>query len=316
LRYGNNEWDMPSEFFKAPDRNMTGSSLFHDGNGKIYFFNGLETAGMWSNLALVMSISKDNGVTWSKPVLINSEHQYRNQVISGTLKTKEGYLIQPCDATHAGNGGTAIHISYDQGETWFDPGAGTTKPEYDEGKTGGTIAGIHAGVVQLEDGSLMALGRGDNINNCMPMSISRDMGRTWVYSASEFPPISGGQRLVFMRLKEGPLLLVSFTDPSSNREPEGILIRDISGEKRVFGLFAALSYDDGKSWPIKKLITGEKSSQKMDGGAWTGNFIMDENHAEPKGYMAATQTPDGIIHLISSKLYYKFNYTWLIESRK
>ena len=307
LRNGKDEWDMPSEFFKAPDRNMTGSALFHDGNGKIYFINGLETAGMWSNLALVMGISTNNGVKWSKPRLICSEHQYRNQVISGTSRTKEGYLIQPCDANHAGNGGTAIHISKDNGENWFDPGAGTPKPEYAEGKTGGTIAGIHAGVVQLKDGSLMALGRGDNINEKMPMSISKYMGKTWTYSASEFTPLSGGQRLVLMRLQEGPIMFVSFTDPSSLKEPEGLLING----KRVYGLFATLSYDEGKTWSAKKLITAGQESQKLDGGAWTKTFVMDETHAEPKGYMAATQTPDGVIHLVSSRLYYQFNLTWL-----
>ena len=38
---------------------------------------------------------------------------------------------------------------------------------------------------------------------------------------------------------------------------------------------------------------------------------MDATHAEPKGYMAATQTPDGVIHLISSRLHYQFNLAWL-----
>lgn len=34
---------------------------------------------------------------------------------------------------------------------------------------------------------------------------------------------------------------------------------------------------------------------------------MDATHAEPKGYLAATQTPDGAIHLVSSRNYYCFN---------
>jgi hypothetical protein len=38
---------------------------------------------------------------------------------------------------------------------------------------------------------------------------------------------------------------------------------------------------------------------------------MDAAHAEPKGYLAATQTPDNVIHLISSNLYYRFNIAWL-----
>jgi hypothetical protein len=38
---------------------------------------------------------------------------------------------------------------------------------------------------------------------------------------------------------------------------------------------------------------------------------MDSSHAEPKGYLAATQTPDGSIHLVSSALHYTFNLAWL-----
>ncbi|MBD3184863.1 SUMF1/EgtB/PvdO family nonheme iron enzyme [Candidatus Poribacteria bacterium] len=320
LRQGNDEWDDPAEFFKAPDRNMTGSALYYDGKGKLYHFNGLEAGARWANLALTLQTSTDNGVTWSHPELICPEHQPRNQVISGTFRTKEGYLIQPCDAVYSGNGGTAIHISKDEGETWYDPGAGTPKPDFKTAKTGGTIAGIHAGVTQLKDGSLMAFGRGDNrlgsddnIGERMPKSMSGDMGETWSYTASEFPPIDGGQRVVLMRLIEGPILFISFTDSSRNLDdPEGLVITDSSGEeKRVYGLFAALSFDEGQTWSVKKLITAGDVSKELDGGAWTRNFTMDATHAEPRGYMAATQSPDGMIHLISSRLYYKFNLAWL-----
>jgi hypothetical protein len=56
----------------------------------------------------------------------------------------------------------------------------------------GSIAGIHAGVVQLKDGRLMAFGRGNDIQGKMPESVSDDMGETWNYHPSMFPPIGGG----------------------------------------------------------------------------------------------------------------------------
>jgi len=184
LRAGQTEWDTPSEFFKAPDRNMTGSSLFHDGQGTMYHANGLEAAGCWANLALVLRTSRDNGATWSAPSLANPHHQPRNQVISGMSMTPEGWLIQPCDAVYGGRGGTAIHLSRDGGQTWDDPGAGTAKPDFQGGGAGGTIAGIHAGVVALSGGRLLAFGRGDsrlgddaNIGERMPRSVSDDAGR-------------------------------------------------------------------------------------------------------------------------------------------
>ena len=143
----------------------------------------------------------------------------------------------------------------------------------------------------------------------MPMSISKDWGKSWEYHATEFPPIDGGQRLILMRLNEGPLLLLTFTHNQKTPKKEQGL--EINGVKS-YGLFAALSYDEGKTWPVKKLFTDGKE-RMLDGGAWTRQFLMNETHAEPLGYLAATQTPDNTIHLVSSRLYYSFNLAWLLE---
>ena len=75
-------------------------------------------------------------------------------------------------------------------------------------------------------------------------------------------------------------------------------------------MFASLSYDEGQTWTKPKYITDGKE-QFLDGGAWTGFFIMDTLHAEPRGYLTATQTQDGMIHLLSSRLHYRFNLAWL-----
>ena len=53
--------------------------------------------------------------------------------------------------------------------------------------------------------------------------------------------------------------------------------------------------------------------RSIDGGGNTGRFLRDATHAEPAGYLAATQTPDGIIHLLSSRWHYRFNLAWLKE---
>ena len=135
----------------------------------------------------------------------------------------------------------------------------------------------------------MTLGRGNALEGRMPCSRSADGGYSWTYEASPFPAIGSGQRLVFKRLQEGPLMLCSFGSD---------------------GLFVALSYDEGKSWPVRKLLT-DGEPRTFDGGAWTGSFTMDATHAEPKGYLACTQASDGTIHLLSSRLHYQFNLPWI-----
>jgi hypothetical protein len=299
LRAGKKGWDTASVFFRVPDRNVTGTSLLYDQHGILYHLNGLEAAGDWQNLAMVMRISYNNGASWSKPVLIEPEHTKRHQVIAGSITTRDGWIVQLCDADPGPRGGSAIYISKDKGAHWYTPYQSPVIPVYKEGNTGGLIAGIHAAVVQRKDGSFLAFGRNDNIMTAdssverMPMSISYDTGKTWHYYASEFSPVSSGQRFVLRRLNEGALMLVSFGHINNGD-----------------GMYAALSFDEGKTWPIKKLLT-DGISRSLNGGAWTGNFTMDATHAEPKGYLAATQTPDNIIHLISSNLYYRFNFAWL-----
>lgn len=291
LRYGQDEWEPASPFWDAPDRNDHAPALWRDGD-KIYHFVGLSTAATWGPLAIVMRTSTDNGATWTKARLIVPEHQRRNQVAESVFRTREGYITLACDATPAGSGGTALHISKNNGQTWIDPG--------------GTIAGIHAGVAQLDDGRLIAFGRGDNIDGQMPKSISSDMGKTWTYSASGFPPIGGGQRLVLLRLKEGPLFLASF----ANGRP-AVMVTDASGKKRpVQGLFAAVSYDGGQTWPHVRLVTDDGPDRRVkttDGR----EFTMTLSNAEPRGYLSVCQGQNGLIHLISSWNHYVFNLKWL-----
>jgi len=286
LRHGAEQWEPASPFWDAPDRNDHCPGLWNDGHGTLYHFNGLSAAATWGNLAIIMRTSANNGANWSRPRLIVAEHGYRQMVGEPAFRTTDGAIVFGADAIY----GSTIWVSYNNALTWSDPG--------------GTINGIHAGIAELANGCLMALGRGMNIDGMMPRSISCDMGKTWQAGPSPLPPVSDGQRLALMRLREGPLFLASFAN--------SMKLTDASGSERIVsGLFGALSFDDGSSWPVKRLITDDGPGRKLDGGAWTGEFTMDQTHAEPKGYMSVCQSADGLINLISSALHYQFNVAWL-----
>jgi len=289
LRRGADEWEPASVFWDAPDRNDHAPALWFDGKDTLYHFNGLSAAGTWGNLATILRTSKDSGATWSKARIILPEHNIRQMPIESVFRTREGWILLPCDAVSVGQGGTATYLSRDNGQTWEDPG--------------GKAAGIHAGVVQLRDGRLLALGRGDNIEGKMPKSISADMGKTWAYSASPFPPISSGQRLVLLRLREGPIFFASFA--------KSIEVTDASGKRRpVSGLYTALSLDEGDTWQVKRLVSDDAPAHKVE--AFDGRPVtMSPRSAEPNGYLSVCQAADGLIHLISSRLHYAFNLKWL-----
>jgi len=286
LRAGKDEWDEADVFWSVADRNNHASALLCVGE-TIYHFNGLSAAATWGNLALIVRTSSDSGASFSKARLINPEHGDRNMPVAGAFGARSGELVFACDDNTLS--GTAIWVSRDDGQTWHDPG--------------GTIAGIHAGVVELADGRLLAFGRDRNIAGKMPRSISADFGQTWTYQASPFPPIGGGQRLTLLRLAEGPIFFASFA--------EEMMVTDASGSERlVSGLFAAVSFDEGQTWPIRRLVSDDAPPREMIG--MDGHpFTMGPSSAEPRGYLASCQGRDGTIHLISSYLHYALNLAWL-----
>jgi hypothetical protein len=90
-------------------------------------------------------------------------------------------------------------------------------------------------------------------------------------------------------------VLGSFTDQWREwKNRKGLRFRSTGGDYTGYALFAAVSYDEGKTWPDRRLLVPE------------GKAIADGY-----GYLAATQTRDGRIQLITSKDHYAFNLAWI-----
>ena len=143
------------------------------------------------------------------------------------------------------------------------------------------------------------------MDGMMPMSVSDDVGETWAYSASCFQPIRRCQRLVLMRLREGPIMFASFAN-------EPLTIVDASGgERRIEGMYTAVSHDEGETWTNHRPVSDdglERPIESFDGFSTP----MSASRSEPVGYLAACQARNGLIHLVSSRNHYAFDYAWLV----
>lgn len=315
LREGAKEWEPASLVAKAPDRNMHGFSLVNKDN-ELLFFEGINMADRHDNIALALSTSKDSGATWTRPKMVFGTHSDNYQCASGVVVEKNGNLLLPYDGKGQPRS-TRLLESADAGQSWRELTSAKNRPVLDSTTANTVIAGWHANVVQLDDGSLYALGREAEMGDGrMPQSVSTDGGATWTYSATIFPSVGTSQRMLLLKLKEEALLLVSFTDDivaaEKNQAPlQGFVTKDAAGQsRRLFGLFTALSFDGGKSWGnIKSLSPG--GPPKTYSTVRNTEFVMDATHSVPNGYLAGTQTPDGAVHIVTSSQYFRTNLTWL-----
>jgi formylglycine-generating enzyme required for sulfatase activity len=301
LRVGAQEWEDAAPFWDQPDTNDHAPRIWFDGKQTLYFFANNLTGN-------IVRSSTDNGVTWSKARLIQPLGEFGNR----PFRTREGYIVVPDDERQL-----SFIISKDEGKTWtFTAHApyADWKPE----PAAPRLAGIHNAMVQLNDGRILALGRIDpaeiqeRFHFRTPMSISADMGKTWQVTPSEFPAISSAQRAAIIRLNEGPLVFCSYTDQARDwSKRKGMTFRDSAGGTFTgYGLFAAASFDEGKTWPIRKLVTPGGPPREFP-GTDQGKFTAGDTMAEWAGYTCLIQGRDNTIHLNTSKNHYAFNLAWL-----
>ena len=157
----------------------------------------------------------------------------------------------------------------------------------DDGKTwydtGGRTAGRHTTLVIGKDGALIGFGgKNTNIDGFMPKAVSRDGGKTYAVSKTPFRPLGSGQRPSAIRLASRRLFFVA-----------DLFDKKKLGDKGA-GAFVALSDDDGETWQTRQLP-----------GIVTA------------GYTTATQAPNGVIHIVTSKnkpaVHIELNEAWVRE---
>ena len=199
--------------------------------------------------------SDDDGVTWAEPTNISALATRDDWTWYGTgpgfgLQLPSGRLLIPSYHAVAGSGIYQVHslFSDDHGRTWQIGGNlrdETTEPQ----------------VARRRDGTLVMNARNISPRNQTEVrprvvGISRDEGTTWI-DVSEDPTLTDSSC-------EASLLVYSNrTDSDGSRQEKPIWVfcnPPGPGRRR---LTVRLSYDEGRTWPVAKLIesgTAEYSS--------------------------------------------------------
>ena len=282
LRFGADQWDMPSCLLDMPDACDNTPLLWTEGDTVRLFFSNTRAIG---GFPFNWIASNDSGATWSDvqfPHFTTAVGPHSRQPINTVVRDRDGNVYLPSDGEGASS---VLWRSPDHLQTWQDPA----------GRTGGR----HTTVTLLKDGmTLIGMGgKSSDIDGYMPKSISTDGGATWEVSATQFPAYGSNQRPCVLRLQSGRLFFCGDFQRIDGASPDTIHER---------GSFVALSDDDGASWRVKKLVgTQPHENPDRHGGADT------------IGYSVARQAPDGIIHLITTMnepcLHFAMNETWILS---
>jgi sialidase-1 len=253
---------------------------------------GIGTRTVW------VSRSDDDGDTWSKPDEITKSVKDPSwgwyatgpgvgiQIKHGP---RRGRLVIPCDHAYDQPGGNlrglpveyGAHVVYsdDHGQTWKRGGA--IRPKVNECQ-----------VIELADGkgTLLMDMRAYFGKSRRAQSISRDGGKTWSAPEDQAELIEPVCQASILR----------YTWPDANGKSR-ILFSNPSDEKKRINMTVRLSYDDGKTWPVNRMV-----------------------HSTESAYSCLTVLPDmeiaclyerGVQHAYERITFARFSLEWLTEEK-
>jgi hypothetical protein len=143
----------------------------------------------------------------------------------------------------------------------------------------------------------------------MPKVFSSDWGKTWSQAEkTPFAALGSNQRPKILRLASGRLFFAG--DFQNIRMVTYPPPQDITER----GSYVALSDDDGKTWKIKRLALATPHN------GWRGAVPKGgkpQHGFGTLGYCDAVQSPDGLIHLMTSKgtpsMHFAMNEAWILS---
>lgn len=289
---GGATWSEPREILReaeAAGLNVMSVSLLRLKSGRLAMF--YEYTRSNEDCRPMLVTSADEGKTWSAPRALIGHPGYYILNNDRVIRTKTGRILMPLNVHRKGGtrGMAAWYFSDDDAATWRESDSrwGTT-----EGKSGLQ----ESGVVETAGGELFSWARTDL--GSQYVSRSADDGVTWsAPQASELvSPLSPAS---IKRLPDSNRLLAIYND-HSGRFPFQ------AGQRTP--LVAAISFDDGRTWPARRLVEDDTS-------VWYHYVAI---HLMPDALLLAYNTgADQMARLSGPLRIRRIAYSWLpVEPRR
>ena len=297
-RLSGDAWSEPVRLSDDATRSEQNPVLFPAPDGELWLLHTAQHASDQDTAEVRARTSHDDGRTWSPVRTLAAATEaggvfVRQPVVvlrSGRWLLPVFHCARPETGKWIGEHDTsALLVSDDRGATWH---------HQDVPRSTGCV---HMNVVELADGSLLALFR-SRWADAIYESRSSDDGRSWSDPVpTELP--NNNSSIQFLRLHDGRLALV-FNDSSAAdaTERRSSLYDEIdggdqpdAGQHRAFWgaprapLTLALSSDGGRTWPVRRDL------EVGDGYCMTNNSRDGLNRE--LSYPSIAQTGDGGLHV-------------------
>ena len=240
----------------------------------------------------VMS-SADDGKTWTPPRDITADVKasdwtwYATGPGNGIQLTRgkhKGRLVIPCDHR--------VGVTKDDEQNWDKAGRSHVIYSDDHGKTwqlgGSTDYGMNeCAVVELSDGTLLLNSRSYRGKACRGISLSKDGGQSWEPTTDDSALVESVCQASMIRYRwpgKSTQSLLLFCNPAVPKGRHHLTVR--------------LSYDEGTTWPISKLI--------CEGSSAYSSLV-----ALPEGDVGLLYERDDYKHLTFARL----PLTWLEQGK-
>lgn len=184
--------------------------------------------------------SNDEGATWAGPIDITKavNRPVWNRIVPGPgigIQLRSGRLVVPCTHFQGDRGSDHIIYSDDHGKSWRLGGSIEGKMDEDQ-------------IVQLADGSLMINMRNYDEQGRRGVAVSKDGGLTWSKPWNDSTLIEP--------TCEASLIRYTLSPPFAKNR---LLFSNPASSDRI-RMTVRLSYDEGKTWPVAKLLNAGGSA--------------------------------------------------------